>query len=179
MAQCRIGLFATYKLRFAGLADPGSPSSGTYEDSFTGVDGIFLLEPRNSRCLLQLRENLVGCSDVGNRTAHLAKHFLAILIDDECSSKGDIFVLVSLRVEQTIFAYDGSAWVAKNCDVAMGRIFPNLARVILVVHADGHHPRILGVEVRFSLRELAQLLYAEGSPVAAIKVQNNFVPALL
>ena len=134
------------------------------------------LELRN---LLQFSQNLVRRSHIRNRATHLTKHLITILIDDERRSKGDVFVLISLRMEQTIFADDSRAGVAQNCEVAMGGILPNLARVVLIVHAQRNDPRILCVKVRFSLRELAQLLYAERSPIAAIKVQNNLVAALV
>jgi hypothetical protein len=60
----------------------------------------------------------------------------------------------------------------------MSGIVPNLTRVRFVIDADSDHASIDRIEIRFPLRELAQLLYAEGSPVSAVEVQHDFASAL-
>ena len=127
----------------------------------------------------QFSQNLIRRSHVGNRATHLAKHLCSILIKDERRSQRDVLVLVPLGMEQALFAFDFRSRIAQNDEVTMGSILPDFARVVQIIHADRHYARVLRVEVWFSLRELAQLLHTEGSPIAAIKVQNNFVPALL
>jgi hypothetical protein len=60
----------------------------------------------------------------------------------------------------------------------MSGIVPNLTRVRIVIDANSDYSSIDRIEIGFPLRELAQLLYAEGSPVSAVEVQHDFVSAL-
>jgi len=50
--------------------------------------------------------------------------------------------------------------------------------MLLVIDADRNQLRIEFVEIGLSLRELAQLLDAERSPVSAIEIKHNFVSLL-
>ena len=55
---------------------------------------------------------------------------------------------------------------------------PREKRMLLVIGADRNQLRIEFVEIGLSLRELAQLLDAERSPVSAIEIKHNFVSLL-
>jgi hypothetical protein len=57
-------------------------------------------------------------------------------------------------------------------------LFPDLPRMLLIIDTNGNQLSIYFVEVGFPLRELAQLLDAEGSPVSAIEVKHDLVASL-
>ena len=81
-------------------------------------------------------------------------------------------------MEQPVFPNDLRIRVAEHCEVAVCDIVPHLAGMRQVVNADCDYMRILGVKIALPLRELAQLLDAERSPVSAIEIENNLVASL-
>lgn len=81
-------------------------------------------------------------------------------------------------MEQAILPDHLRIGIAKDGHFVMNSVVPNLARMCLIIDADSDHSSIDRVEIRFPLRELAQLLYAEGSPVSAVEVQHDFVSTL-
>ena len=85
---------------------------------------------------------------------------------------------MAFAVQQAILADDLCARIAYNGRVMMRNLVPHFARMLLVIDADRNQLRIEFVEIGLSLRELAQLLDAERSPVSAIKEQHDFVTAL-
>src|SRR5579864_7044164 len=85
---------------------------------------------------------------------------------------------MSFRVQKTVFTNHLCIRIAEDREFALRHIFPDFARVGLVIHADSYDARLLCFEIRFSLRELAQLLHAEWSPVSTVEVQHYFMPAL-
>ena len=124
------------------------------------------------------RKDFIRGPDVRHRAAHLAIHLAALLIDHDGCAKRNILVLMAFAVQQTVFPYDLCARVTYDRDILMRNLIPDFPRMLLVIDADRNELSVHLIEIGLSLRELAQLFDAEGSPVSPIEVEHHFVAAL-
>lgn len=128
--------------------------------------------------LLQLLQNLVRSAYVRDGTADAPIYLNPVVIDDQRGPQCNVLATVAFGVQQAILADDLGIRIAEDGQLALSRVLPDFACMGGVIDADSHNPRILRIEVWLSLRELAQLLYAEWSPVSAIEIQHYSVSAL-
>lgn len=99
----------------------------------------------------------------------MAPAFAALLIEQVGGADGDVFVALTMRVQQAVLADYDCAGVAENWKLAVDFFVPDQMRVFLIVDTDGGQASVKRVEVRLVLRELAQLVYTERSPVATVE----------
>ena len=74
---------------------------------------------------------------------------------------------------QAVVVNDFCSRVAENGKLSHGGFVESGAGAGLVVHTDAEDAGVELVEVGFMLRELAQFFHAEGSPIAAVKIEQN------
>jgi len=76
-------------------------------------------------------------------------------------------------MQQPVLPNHARPGIAEDDELAAGLLVPDKVGIFLIVHADRHQARFRMFEFIGMLRELAQLAYAERSPVSAIEHQHD------
>lgn len=123
-------------------------------------------------------KDLIHARSLHYVAADSSPEFHAIFVEKHGCSDRDIFPFVSLRVQQSKLRRHLRPWIAKHRELAIYFLFPDLLRVFHVVAAERDDPDVQLVKLLRMLRELAQLVYAERSPVATIEHQQHLMSVL-
>jgi hypothetical protein len=81
-------------------------------------------------------------------------------------------------VHQAVGANDSGIGIAQDGELAVCNLFPHHAHLLAVVNADRYQASVEGLGLLCMPRELAQLGGAIGSPVPAIKDQQDALTVL-
>src|SRR5262245_58972628 len=76
-------------------------------------------------------------------------------------------------MQQSILPNHIDAGIAEHSHVLVRDVLPDFPAMRFVINADRDHLCVLSVKVSLPLRELAQLIHAEGSPISTVEKQHN------
>ena len=130
-------------------------------------------------CVANTFQNVRRFGNVGDSFAHAPPKLRALCVDQYGGSDSDVGVAFAIGVEQAVLADHLGPGVAEDGELFLDSLFPDRVGVLDVIHADGNQVRVELIEVGFVPRELAQLDYAERSPIAAVEDDEDAMALLV
>src|SRR5579864_5351512 len=112
--------------------------------------------------LVDSLEDLVNSGDVVGCGTDTPPEFVSFLIDEQGGTDGNVFAfsIVTSCVQEAILSDRLCASVAQDGELAVYSLLPYAPSMGRVVHTNGENLDVPLIEIRFMLRELAQLAHA-------------------